>query len=329
MKHYDSPIVAVDVGGTKIMTTIFSAEGRILARDICPTPANEGADAVIEQLKSAIGHILERHETSASKLAGIGIACAGGIDSERGIVIKSSPNLVGWNNIPLRDIIQEQFQVDTFVLNDASSAALGEQRFGAGQGVRNLVLMTLGTGIGGGFVIDGHLYLGARGCAGEIGHMTVDENGPACGCGNHGCLEVMASGGAIAREAGRRISGGEPSSLTEAVGGKLENITGEQVAAAAEAGDALAGDVMARAAHYLGVGMINMVCIFNPEMIILGGGMAGLDSLYVAPARKLLMERGYSMSTQQLRIVTARLGNEAGVYGAAAYAIERKTGRTA
>lgn len=329
MTQYESPVVAVDIGGTKIMTAVFSADGQMLAKDVCPTIADEGVDAVVERLISAIGGIIDRYGSDASGLAGIGIACAGGVDSENGIVVTPSPNLPGWSDLPLRDIIEEKFKLDTFVLNDASSAALGEQRFGAGQGVNNLVLVTLGTGIGGGIIIDGRLYLGANGAAGELGHMTVDENGPVCGCGNTGCLEVMVSGRAVAREAVRRISEGEKSSLAEMAGGKVENITSEQVAAAATAGDSLALDILTRAAHYLGVGLVGIVNAFNPEIIILGGGMAELGSLYIEPAEKLVMDRAFSISTRKLSFVTASLGNEAGVYGVAAYAIEQKNGRTA
>lgn len=329
MTQYSAPVVAVDIGGTKIMTAVFSADARMLAKDICPTVADEGSDAVIERLKSAIENLLNRQHLTASRLAGISVACAGGIDAASGTVVTPSPNLPGWSVLPLRDIIEEQFAVDTYVLNDASCAALGEQRFGAGKGVKNLVLLTLGTGIGGGIIIDGQLYLGARGAAGELGHTTVDEGGPVCGCGNTGCLEVMSSGRAVAREAVRRLSQGEKSSLTEVVGVKIEDITSEQVAVAAAAGNSLALDVLARAAHYLGVGLVNIVNAFNPEMIILGGGMAELGSLFIEPAKKLVKERAFSISTQQLSIVMAQLGNEAGVYGAAAYAIEQKTGRTA
>ena len=329
MTQYESPVVAVDIGGTKIMTAVFSADGQMLAKDVCPTIADEGVDAVVGRLISAIDGIIGRYGSNTSGLAGIGIACAGGIDSKNGIVVTPSPNLPGWSDLPLRDIIIESFKLDTFVLNDASSAALGEQRFGAGQGVSNLVLVTLGTGIGGGIIIDGRLYLGADGAAGELGHMTVDENGPVCGCGNTGCLEVMVSGRAVAREAFRRISEGEKSSLAEMTGGKLENITSEQVAAAATAGDSLALDILTRAAHYLGVGLVGIVNAFNPEMIILGGGMAELGNLYIEPAKKLVMDRAFSISTRKLSFATASLGNEAGVYGVAAYAIEQKNGRIA
>ena len=243
------------------------------------------------------------------------------------MVVTPSPNLPDWTDVPLRNIVEELFGIDTFVLNDASSAALGEQRHGAGQGVKNLVLLTLGTGIGGGIIINGELYLGARGGAGEIGHMTVEENGPICGCGNTGCLEMLASGRAVAREATSRISQGEKSLLTEIVGVKVEDITAELVGDAAGKGDVLAQEVLSRASHYLGVGLVNMVNIFNPEMIVLGGGMAELGSLFIDPAREIAMARPFSISARAVKIVTARLGNEAGVYGAAVYTIERKTGR--
>jgi glucokinase len=325
--QHDSPFVAVDIGGTKILAAIFSADGRMLDKEICATPAGDGFMAVIERLGMVVDTLLRSNEIRPSNLAGIGIACAGGIDTERGVVVTPSPNLPDWTDVPLRDIVEELFGIDTFILNDASSAALGEQRYGAGRGVKNLVLLTLGTGIGGGIIIDGDLYLGAAGGAGEIGHMTIEENGPQCGCGNTGCLEMLASGKAVAREAAGRISRGEESLLTGMVSGKVEDITAEMVGAAAGKGDVLAREVLAWASHYLGVGLVNVVNIFNPEVIVLGGGMAELGSLFIDPARKMVLERSFSVSARAVEIVTARLGNEAGVYGAAAYAIERKARR--
>ena len=155
--------MAVDIGGTKILVAVFTANGRMLDKEICPTPAGDGFIAVIESLGGAVEALLHRNRLRTSQLAGIGIACAGGVDTERGVVVTPSPNLSDWTDVPLRDIVEELFGIDTLVLNDASSAALGEQRHGAGRGVKNLVLLTLGTGIGGGIIIDGELYLGARG----------------------------------------------------------------------------------------------------------------------------------------------------------------------
>ena len=256
----DSPVVAGDIGGTKILAAVFTTGGRMLDKEIRPTPADDGFIAVIESFGGAVDALLRRNQLKPSQLAGIGIACAGGVDTERGVVVTPSPNLPDWTDVPLRDIVGEIFDVDIYVLNDASSAALGEQRYGAGRGVKNLVLITLGTGIGGGIIINGELYLGARSGAGEIGHMTIDADGPLCGCGNAGCLEMLASGRAVAREAAGRISNGEESLLAEMVD-SVEGITAELVGAAAVKGDALAREVLARASHYLGVGLVNMVNI--------------------------------------------------------------------
>ncbi len=327
--HYDAPVLAADIGGTKIMTAIFSPEGKILARDVCPTLADEGVKPVIERLCSAIDSLLSNNKLKSSQLGGIGIACAGGIDSGRGVVVTPSPNMTGWVDIPLADIIRERFKIGTFVINDASAAALGEHRSGAGRGVNNLVLFTLGTGIGGGIIANGELYLGAIGAAAEIGHMTVDTSGPKCGCGNTGCLEMLASGRAVERDAMKRISRGEKSSLSGMVGGKAESVTAEQVGTAARNGDPLALNVLSRAAYYLGIGMVNVVNIFNPEMIVLGGGMAELGDLFIGPGRKMVAERAFPISSRIVRIVTAQLGNEAGVYGAAAFALEQSIRRTA
>ncbi len=182
----------------------------------------------------------------------------------------------------------------------------------------------MSTGIGGGIIINDKLYLGPCGSAGEIGHMTIDVNGPRCNCGNIGCLERLASGTAVAQEAIRRVSRGERSSLTEIVEGKIENITAEKVGVAAQGGDSLALDIISKAAVYLGVGMVNLVNIFNPEMIIVGGGMAKMGDLLLAPARQVVLERAYQLPAQAVRIVPAQLGDDAGVLGAAIFAFQQE-----
>ena len=197
---------------------------------------------------------------------------------------------------------------------------MGEHQFGVGRGVDNLIYLTVSTGIGGGIIINGRLYLGVSGSAGEIGHMTIDVNGPECSCGNIGCLEMLASGKAIAREAIRRISQGEGSSLAKMVEGKIDNITAEEVGVAAEGGDSLSLEVISQAATYLGVGMVNLVNILNPEMIIVGGGVAQMGELLLAPARQVVEERAFKLPAQAVRIVPAHLGDEAGVLGVAIFA---------
>ena len=313
------PVLAIDVGGTKIIAAIISNQGKVIAREYCLTLADEGPQSVINRILSAIDHLLSLRNLAPSQLDSISIAAAGAIDFEKGLVT-SSPNLPGWYDIPLRDIVKEKYGVNTFLINDATAAALGEHHFGAGRGVNNLILLTVGTGIGGGIIINNELYSGPCGSAGEIGHMTIDVNGPRCNCGNVGCLEMLASGTVVAQEAIRRISQGERSSLIEIVDGKIESITAEKVGVAAQGGDSLALEVITKAATYLGVGMVNLVNIFNPEMIIVGGGMAQMGDLLLNTARQVVWERAFQLSAQAVRIVPAQLGDNAGVFGAAIFA---------
>ena len=319
IKQPGLPVLAIDLGGTKIITAIISDQGQILTREYCLTLAEEGPPSVINRMLSAIDHLLSVKSMDLSQLDSISVAVAGAIDFDQGLVT-SSPNLPGWQDIPLRDTIKEKYGVNTFLINDASAAALGEHCFGAGKGIRNLIYLTVSTGIGGGIIINGELYLGACGSAGEIGHMTIDVNGPRCSCGNIGCLETLASGTAVAREAARRISQGERSSLTEIVSGKIEDITAEKVDVAAVGGDSLAAEVISQAATYLGIGMVNLVNIFNPEMIIVGGGMAKMGDRLLNPARRVVMERAFQLPAQAVCIVPAQLGEDAGVIGAAVFA---------
>ena len=319
IKRQGLPVLAIDLGGTKIIAALISNKGQVLAREYHLTLADEGPRSVIKRILSAIDHLLGLRNIDPSQLDSISIAAAGAINPEKGLVT-SSPNLPGWNNVPLRDTIRRKYKVNTFLINDANAAALGEHHFGAGKGVNNLVLLALGTGIGGGIIINGKLYSGSHGSAGEIGHMTIDINGPRCNCGNIGCLEVLASGTAVAKEAVRRNRQGERSSLTEIVEGKIENITAEKVSIAAQGGDSLASEVISSAAFYLGVGMVNLVNIFNPEMIIVGGGMAKMGDLLLNPAKQIVRERAFQSSAQAVRIVPAQLGENSGLVGAAVFA---------
>ena len=324
-EQYESPVLAVDIGGTKITFAIITGGGQVVAEGRCPTLADEGVSAVINRLFSTVDSLLSGNNMEPSQLGGIGVAIAGAVNSQTGRLFFSA-NLPGWHDVPLGDMMRERYRVDAFLVNDANAAALGEYRFGAGKGASNLIMLTLGTGIGGGIIIDGKLYEGSCDAAGEIGHMVIDVNGPECKCGHRGCLEAMASGTAIARDAIERVRQGEKSSLVDMVGGKVESLTTEDVAGAARNGDSLALDVLTRAGTYLGVGMTSLVNIFDPEMIVLGGGMAELGDLFLAPAKRMVAEKAYPVADRAVRIVTAQLGNEAGLYGAAAYALTRSSG---
>jgi len=318
------PVMAIDLGGTKIAAGIVSARCEILAREYCPTLADEGVEAVIERIVSAVGRLVSQQGMDLSQLCCISIAACGAIDSETGVVVLS-PNLPGWCDIPLRSMVGERLGVKTLLINDANAAAWGEYHLGVGKGVNNLIYLTVGTGIGGAIIIDGRLYTGSSGSAGEIGHMTIDTNGVRCGCGNIGCLETLASGTAITREAVAHVARGEASSLTDIVAGRLEDITAEKVAVAAKGGDPLALGIINKAATYLGMGMVNLVNIFNPEMIVVGGGVAKMGDLLLNPARGVVREKAFPVSAEAVSIVSSQLGSDAGILGAAIFALQQES----
>jgi glucokinase len=318
-KNSKLPVLAIDLGGTKIAAALISPDNRVMAKAHTPTLVSEGLQPVTSRIFSMIDRLLSQGNTDPAQLYGIAIAAAGAIDTSKGL-ITSSPNLPGWINVPLRDMVSQQYRADTCLLNDASAAALAEHRLGAGRGTNNLIYLTVSTGIGGGIIVKGELYSGTSGCAGELGHMTIDANGPECSCGNRGCLEVFASGKAVAGEAKRRIEQGEQSKLTDIVSGDLGGITAENIATAAGGGDRLALEVISRAAGYLGVGMVNLVNTFNPKMIVVGGGLSKMGELLLAPAREVVKQRAFPLCAGAVRIVTAELGDDGGVLGAAIYA---------
>jgi len=316
------PVLAIDLGGTNIKSAVLLPDGKIIYFKSYPTPADKGPREVVKRILFAIRDTLVKTDLEVVRLNGIAIAAAGILDAKNGIVT-SSPSLTGWNNVPLRDMIVGELGVNICLINDASAAALGEHRFGAGRGTANLVYLTVSTGIGGGIIIDGDLYNGTDGCAGEIGHMVIEAEGPQCNCGNFGCLEIMASGTAMANEAKRRIGRNEASCISEFSGGNPDNITAEIVALAAKQGDSLAFEVINRAAYYLGVGLANIVNIFNPEVIIIGGGVSKMGDMLLRPARKVVKKRAFRLPTRTARIVRSRLSDKAGIIGAAVYLIDR------
>jgi len=317
-------VVGVDLGGTKIAAGLFTAEGKLTLQHLQPTRAQEGPQAVIEGLRQAVLQLISQAGIDFSQLKGIGLAAAGAIDSHNGVVTLS-PNLPGWRNIPLRQIMKDSLGITIYLTNDANAAALGEYLFGAGQNVANLVYVTVSTGIGGGIIINGEVYEGVSGAAGEVGHMTIDINGPACNCGSNGCLETLASGAALAREARRHIEAGEGAAILEASGGDLAQVSAKTVFLAVQQGDRLAGELIRRTGRYLGVGLANLVNIFNPELIIIGGGLSNMGERLLEPARGVMRERAYEISASAVRIVPAALGSDSGLIGAAAWVLRQSS----
>ena len=318
-----SHVLTADVGGTKMVVSLVSPEGEIIDRHRQPTVAQEGPESVIQRLHSGIDLLLDRNNISSRQLEAMSLGIAGIIDIKNGIVDKA-PNLPGWENLALKDRFVDKYDIPVYILNEVDAAALGEHRYGAGKGYKNIALVTLGTGIGGGLVLDGKLFLGSFGSAFEIGHMVIKDDGPKCGCGKNGCLETLASGTAIGREARRRIDNGEKSILVDLVNGTIENITAEMVHEAAKKGDPLSLSVIADASYYLGLGITNLITLINPEMIIIGGSVARIGDLLLDPVRQVVRDKSFALMSRDLKIVQARLGEDAGLLGAAAYALDQK-----
>lgn len=318
MSTNELPVLAVDLGGTKILAALV-AGSNIIYRVHSPTPSKQGPEAVIHRIDAAISRVLQETGIDLAGLHSISIAAAGAINTAEGVVTLS-PTMTGWRNIPLVEKIHEKYPAKIYIIHDANASALGEHGYGAGRGTRNMIFMTVSTGVGGGIIINGKEYHGADGAAGEIGHMTIDINGPKCTCGNTGCLEVLASGTAMAREAIKRIRDGEESSLTGMVNGKIEKITARDIGTAAEQGDRLSNEVIDHIAGYLGVGLVNLVNIFNPEAIVIGGGVSNFGERLLSPVRRVVRERAFPISAKTARIVRAELGEDSGVIGAAVFA---------
>jgi len=305
-------IIAVDFGGTNIRAAYFpSPKPPPTSHYKIPTLASEGPDSVITRLIQAIESQIPKDVDNLS----IGIGAPGPLDPHNGVVI-SSPNLAGWTDIPLRDQLSEHFGVPVFLGNDANVAALGEWRFGAGQGTDNMIYLTISTGIGGGVIADGRLLIGARGLAGELGHLTIKSNGPTCGCGIKGHIEAVAAGPAIARNATAQVESGRSSTLKETLSTQGE-ITSVDIGEAAQAGDELALSVIDEAGTLIGHHLADLAHAFNPEVFILGGGVSLLGDLLFLPIRRSLREHIMDPAyLDGVRVLPAALGDDAGLVGA-------------
>src|SRR5687768_13665463 len=314
-------IIGVDLGGTNIVAGAMPLDGsREIAMRTTPTLADGGADSVVERIAAMIEEVIAQtmSETGAERtdFLGVGIGSPGPLDREKGIVIVT-PNL-GWKNFPLRDEIAKRVNLDATLDNDANCATLGEFWCGAAVGGRNVIGMTLGTGIGGGLILDGKLYHGSSDAAGEIGHTTIDSTGRRCKCGNYGCLEAYTSGPAIAERAREVLAGDEVSILASMVDGDLSRITAQTVFEASKRGDAVALEVVRDTAHFLGVGISNLINIFNPDTFVIAGGVTQAGDLLFDPLRAEVRRRAFKSAVEACRIVPGALPLSAGVVGAVA-----------
>lgn len=313
-------VIGIDLGGTKISTALVNSTGEIIASDYRETLATQGPNAVIERMFAAARQAMAKANATEQQVAAVGIGAPGPLDVRTGVVV-APPNLPAWDHVPLKQRIEERLGIATYLDNDANAAALGEHRFGAGQGTKHMIYVTVSTGIGGGLILDGRLYHGDSGIAGEIGHTTILPDGPRCGCGNRGCLEALASGTAIAREARERVAQGVPTLICDLAQGDSERITARLVAEAARQGDRVAGEILSEVMEYLGIGMANLVNLFNPQVIVIGGGLANVGEPLFAVVRRVIDQRAFYAAAQAVRVLSAALGENAGVLGAAAVAL--------
>ena len=316
----DDLVVGVDMGGTKILASVISADGSIISQSKTATRADKDANDVIDRIAQCIREAIGEAEIESTEIRAIGIGAPGPLDPETGVVI-FAPNL-GWSNVPLKSELEARMGIPTFLDNDVNLCTLGESTFGVGQGVKSLVGIFVGTGIGGGIILDGKLFHGASDTAGEIGHIIVKSNGPRCGCGNLGCLEAVASRTAITRQLRKAIlKHGKMSILLKLDGGNLGLIRSSTLAKAVRRGDKLTAKVMRRAQKYLGIGVASIINFLNPEMIVLGGGVIeAMGGEFLAGIRRAAEKHVLPSTMDGVQIVGAKLGDNAGVVGAAVLA---------
>lgn len=308
-------VVGLDLGGTKILSVCLDASLTVVGRDYRETQAEDGPDAVMARM------VESAHAAGQGRdLRGIGVSAPGPLDLERGVVTEA-PNLPGWINIPLQQRIHDLSALPAWIENDANAGAVAEHRVGAGRGSRHMVLVAVGTGVGGGLILDGRLYHGASGGAGEVGHMIVDPGGALCGCGRSGCLEAVASGRALDKAA-QQIAADEPDGALARIARREGGEADARILdLAANQGDTASVEALERAGRFLGAGLTNLTNLLNPDVIAIGGSVRKSE-IYVQAAIEALNREAFAQHRADVRIVEAELGDDAPAIGAALIALE-------
>ena len=309
--------VGIDVGGTKIAAAVVDPDGKILSSFYTRAHTGHPPPLVIDGIEEGFHAVLAQLGIGQEQLLGVGIGAAGHVNGAIGKVLTNS-NLPDWENVPLRDLVAERVGLPVKLENDCKCAALGEYQFGAGRGSRHMCYVTFSTGHGMGLIIDGKLYRGAIGTAGEIGHTVIVPGGELCACGKRGCIMAYASGLALSRMACERMRAGEPTHLRETCGDAPEYVSGEAIAEAALCGDPLARDLIETAGRYFGMSLANIIEALNPEVIVIGGGLARIGPVLLDPCFKAMNENIHPVLRDVTRIVPSELGDDAGLIGAAA-----------
>jgi glucokinase len=315
-------LCGVDIGGTKLSTAIVRQNGTILDKCIDCTHVEKTEVQLVKQISGEIRELLGKNGLQEDDLTGIGIGCAGHIRFRDGVIITTS-NLKGFKNFPLRDAVQSEFRIPVIVDNDANAQAFGEFKFGAGMGYDNMVFLTISTGIGAGIVINGKLYRGYTGTAGEFGHTIVEPSSDLkCTCGNNGCLMAVACGMALPHLFRKKIEAGMKSTMLIRDDFDYSTVTGKFLKQGLDAGDPVSRQVILDSAYYVGIGMYNIFQALNPQCIVLGGGLLSWGDTFINHIRKVFYDYARDMIFDPFGIVTSKIGPDVGVIGAASLTLE-------
>jgi glucokinase-like ROK family protein len=310
-------VAGVDMGATHLRVVISNFGAQVVAEKEITFDITQDPETCLEKTDHLLQELLKEVNLTLSQLSSIGVGVPGPVSSNVGMVI-APPIMPGWDRFPIRKTLEKLWGLPISVNNDAELGALGEWAYGAGRNAKDLAYIKVGHGIGAGLLINGQIYRGSTGSAGEIGHLTIDEKGPICTCGNRGCLEALSGGGAIALQAKNAIKEKKNTQLREI---STKNISAKDVVFAAQRGDLLAQQIMEEAGEHLGVALAGLINIFNPDMIIVGGGVAQMGDILLEPIRKTVKERSLLSATTNVRITTALLGRRSSSMGAVAQAL--------
>ncbi len=309
-------LIGIDIGGTNIKLALMDEKAHIKAKRIFSTSQFRNKNALINELVKEIEALLFEHSVPRKNLLGIGIGAPGIVDIRTGTVHVLT-NIPNWREVPLGDILKKRLRIPVFVDNDVNVMALGELRFGAGRGVRNMLCITLGTGVGGGLILDGKLYRGSSYAAGEFGHVPINIEGPKCGCGSYACVEAYVGNSYLVRDVVARIRNGERTMITKLAGGEASKITAKMIGIAARRGDRFARKVWVDAGNKIGIGLTGVVNLLNVEKIVVGGGVAEAGKALFDSIKDTVAARAMKLPAKTVKIVKAKLGYDAGVIGAA------------
>lgn len=307
-------VIGVDVGIRQLRVVIADLNATITNKIEEPIPDGIGKKEFVKLLIDQVGGIIQHANLTKEKIIGIGIGMHGVVDATEGVALYA-PNF-DLKNVPIKATLEREFQLPVKVENDAKALALGENWFGYGVNVQNMVCLNIGNGIGAGIIIDDKLFNGKNGIAGEIGHTAIDLNGPKCSCGNHGCLQALAAGDAIRERALKEINSGRKSSIAELVNGDMDRVDGKVVHQAAIHGDELAIEVLKQSGRYLGVGIANLINLLNPELVVISGGVSKAGKFILDPIKTVVWERVLNQAAKQTDIVQSKLGDQGTVIGA-------------